>query len=90
MSERITVNAECNLCRATGVYKGYAEPDGIGVVCKACGGTGRVERSYVPFTHRKLRASVHTVANTRPPEFPGMMPKTTSVTYSEFLAGKMP
>lgn len=30
----------CGACRGTGVYKGFRERDGLGVICSACNGKG--------------------------------------------------
>ena len=34
------VKINCESCKATGIYSGYAEPEGTAVICKDCGGRG--------------------------------------------------
>lgn len=38
------IKVECDSCGGTGVYVGFAEPEGYGVICGSCGGRGY----YVP------------------------------------------
>lgn len=45
-----TYKAECQDCRATGLYSGFAEPKGTAVICHKCDGTGCVEICFTPFT----------------------------------------
>lgn len=56
---------ECKACSGTGVYEGFAEPKGTGVVCLDCGGSGAVELSYTPYTGRKTKRGIHWVAQSR-------------------------
>lgn len=86
-----SVEAECGACGGTGVYCGFAEPKGIGVVCCQCDGSGKQVITYTPFTTRKRRTGVKTVqvsAGTFIGTRVGLV--GSSVTYEEFLAGKMP
>lgn len=84
-----TVKAECKSCSGTGVYKGFAEPEGVGVVCLQCSGTGCDEISYTPFTERKRRKGIRVV---RQGSFlaTGVGPVGGEVSYEEFLNGRMP
>ena len=88
---KTTVKAECESCNGTGIYCGFAEPKGTGVVCIRCQGSGATELSYTPFTKRKKREGVHTVRLSAGVFIgTGVGPRGASVTYDEFLNGKMP
>jgi len=83
--------AECGSCGATGIYRGFAEPKGVGVVCLNCNGTGKVVKTYAPFAGRKERKDVQTVRQSAGSFIgTGVGPIGGSVTYREFLSGKMP
>ncbi len=85
------VEAECSSCRGTGIYRGFAEPQGVGVVCLNCDGTGCRSIEYTPFTGLKRRDDVRTVQRSRGSLiFAGVGPTGGSVTYEEFLRGKKP
>jgi hypothetical protein len=90
------VKAECSSCRATGLYRGFAEPEGVGVVCINCEGTGCRTIStpgvtYTPFTERKRRNDVKIVKLSRGTFIgTGVGPGGRGISYEEFLAGKMP
>lgn len=91
MSEIVTIEVECNACGGTGIYHGFAEPEGIGVVCLACNGTGKVKLKYKPFTGRKMRKGIKTVQRSKGGFIAtGIGPIGKSITYDEFLKGKMP
>lgn len=82
---------QCESCEGTGVYRGFAEGEGEGVVCINCRGTGCRELSYTPFTKRKRRKDVKTVSISRGTFIGiGVGPVGNSVSYSEFLEGRMP
>lgn len=54
---------ECNACKSTGLYKGFAEPPGHAVVCYQCDGKGYFEASSVAstavlFTGRKAKPGI--------------------------------
>jgi len=85
-----TVKAECSACGGTGVYSGFAEPEGVGVVCLRCGGTGCVEVKYALFTKRKKRRDIKTVKLSRGSTILSCGPGGTEVSYKDFLNGKMP
>jgi hypothetical protein len=55
------IEVECSACGATGLYCGFAEPKGVAVVCRQCGGTGKEVLSGTPFTYRKRRRNVEWV-----------------------------
>lgn len=80
----------CTACEGTGVYIGFAEKEGASVVCSCCRGKGWVMKSYTPFTERRMREGVKTVASRNQGIVlaPGI--DHGEITYEEFLAGKMP
>lgn len=85
------VKAQCEACGGSGVYVGFAEPNGIGVVCLQCQGSGCQTIHYVPFTERKRRRDVDFVRRSKGSFIAaGVGPVGESVTYQEFLEGKMP
>lgn len=85
------VQAECSSCRGTGIYRGFAEPEGVGVICLYCDGTGCREVEYTPFTGRKTRNDIRTVQRSRGNFIgTGVGPAGNSVTYQDFLNGKVP
>ena len=91
MAKRIAIEVECDCCGGTGVYCGMCEPEGVGVVCLGCNGTGCATLEGKEFTGRNRRRGVKTVMCSRGGFLPlGVGPVGTSVTYKEFLAGKMP
>lgn len=86
-----TVKAECDACGGTGVYSGFAEPPGVGVVCLQCGGTGCHEIRYKPFVRRKRKRGIKTVrVPTTTFLITGVGPKTDGIPYRDFLKGKNP
>ena len=88
---KITVEIECGSCGGTGLYCGFAEPKDVAVVCAVCGGTGCAKLSYKLFTGRKGRRGVKQVRKSAGTFIAtGVGPVGDSVTYQEFLAGKMP
>jgi len=52
---RLEGNAECDSCKGTGLYAGFAEKDGARVVCHSCNGKGevKVSLSWNKFLARK-------------------------------------
>jgi hypothetical protein len=91
MSKQNTIEIECPSCQGTGVYRGFAEPQGVAVVCLHCEGTGKETITYKPFTGRKRRDGIHTVRLSAGTLLvTGVGPRGGSVTYEEFLAGKVP
>ncbi len=90
-NNQVTVKVECSTCGGTGIYHGFAEPEGVGVVCLTCVGTGEAELKYTPFTGRKECMNIHTIRQSRGTHIAtGVGPTGASVTYKEFLAGKLP
>ena len=58
------INIECKSCGATGIYHGFAEGDGVGVICNICKGTGGVLFNYNSFRSKKLRKDIEIVFKT--------------------------
>jgi len=55
------IKAECTDCGATGLYCGFAEPEGTAVICCGCGGTGCKTIRYKPFEKRKRKRGVQQI-----------------------------
>jgi len=87
-NEPITHNIHCQDCNGSGVYVGFMQRRGTGVVCKICNGKGYIpikvdagrKYRYELFTKRKFRSGVSTVIDE----------EGYAITYDEFLNGKMP
>lgn len=62
MAKRIELEVECSDCAGTGVYCGFMEPKGIGVVCLGCNGTGKAYFTYYPFTRKKGKRGIKEVS----------------------------
>jgi hypothetical protein len=86
-----TIEIECDACRGTGLYQGFAEPSGVAVVCVRCDGEGYVTLTYTPFTGRKYKAGIKTVQRSAGIfVVSGVGPVGGAITYEEFQQGKMP
>ncbi len=84
------VQAECGTCDGTGIYSGYTEQKGVGVVCAVCEGTGCEEITYTPFKRLRPRKDIHTVIIRRGTfVLAGSRLVVTSISYKEFVSGKM-
>lgn len=91
MTEQTYVEAACRSCDSTGIYCGFMEAKGTGVVCLTCDGTGCHKIYYKPFERRKRRNGVHTVSRSAGSFIlTGTGAVGNSIPYKEFLAGKMP
>lgn len=87
----VTIEIQCLDCQGTGIYHGFAEPVGVGVICLECNGKGGVKISYTPFTGRIIRDDIHTVYRSRGNFIPtGIGPIGNSIAYQDFLKGKKP
>lgn len=85
------LKVECGSCRGTGIYRGFAEPSGVGVICVNCDGTGQETLKYTPFEGRKTRNDISIVRYSRGSLIAtGIGPVGGSISYQEFLNGKMP
>jgi len=59
-------DVECDVCRGTGLYCGFAEHDGGAVVCKSCRGDGykNIDLQYSKFTGLKDKEGIKRVFET--------------------------
>ena len=59
---------KCTSCEGTGIYEGFAERDGFGVICHNCKGIGKVyaKIEYEEFVKRNSRKGIHTVLQANP------------------------
>ncbi len=82
----VNVKVNCTQCEGSGVY-GPVDKKGSGWVCLECEGTGAqsLNLTYTLFTERVKKESVKTVTAKPKWEDPG-----ETITYKEFLEGKMP
>ena len=86
-----SIKVECGPCGGTGIYCGFAEPKGTGVICLGCDGTGCATIEYNPFTGLKPRSGVKTVSRSRGTFIAtGVGAAGASISYEEFLNGKRP
>ena len=65
---RIEIDCECSDCGGTGIYCGFAEAEGTGVICHGCKGAGHVtiKISYKDFVGRQHRKGIKKVFQTNP------------------------
>ena len=85
------INAKCNSCRGTGLYRGYSESAGIAVVCFKCEGSGCRVIEYEPFVQRERRNDVQHVQRSAGMFIAtGTGPTGRRISYAEFLSGVMP
>lgn len=83
------VDTECSACRGTGIYRGFAEPPGVGVVCLNCEGIGCRTMEYTPFTGRRTRDDIKEVQRSRGSFIgTGVGPVGRSISYQDFLNSK--
>lgn len=81
------VVAECDKCRGTGVYSGFAEPEGVGVICLFCKGSGAQIVYLRRFKGRKRREDIRLVKESRGTSLAvavGPDNLKPSITYDEF------
>ncbi len=78
-----TIEIECGGCDGSGVYPPHDVSQNR-VVCRGCEGKGSRTIKYVAFAGRNLRTDVTTVATNHLSDHSG------SVSYEDFLAGKLP
>lgn len=91
-SKEEKVEAECSKCSGTGVYIGFTEPKGEGVVCLKCGGTGKETIKYIPFKERKIRDDVKIVRLSKGVSLTNHADDSIggAISYEDYLTGKMP
>jgi len=83
--------AVCPSCDGTGIYRGFAEPPGVGVVCLTCNGKGSKEIRYEPFAGLRRREDVREVRRSAGSFLAtGVGPTGGSVSYEAFLRGERP
>jgi hypothetical protein len=82
---------ECHSCRATGLYSGMCEPEGIAVICLRCNGTGFQLMEYKPFIEIKPAHGVKWVQRSRGSFIgTGVGPVGDRISYADFKKGKRP
>ena len=87
----MNIRVDCESCGATGLYRGFAEPEGTAVVCLTCNGEGFRDVTYKTFTGRKERRGIKTVRKSRGTFIAlGVGAHGSSITYAEFKQGKRP
>ena len=94
MSKHIhSVEAACDSCDTTGLYKGMGEGGGIAVVCTKCKGTGHytLVTEWEDFTSNKKRKGVKRVVQVNPGIYIGegnghSLESWGGVSYKEWLA----
>lgn len=86
-----SIEVQCGSCSGTGLYRGFAEPQGVAVVCLQCDGTGKGTIRYTPFTGQIRRNDVKTVQLSRGTFLAtGIGPGGSSISYEEFMRGQRP
>lgn len=83
---------KCEACAGTGIYKGFGECKGNGVVCSRCDGKGARQHrfEYTPFTERKVRRGVKWVFEHNPGIGMDSDPKLGmgGMSYKDWQSGK--
>ena len=80
----VIIEVECSACEGTGIYRGFREPPGVGIICIYCNGEGKRQISHTPFSGRKIRTDITEVRNRNDSS------AEKTMTYQEFLAGIRP
>lgn len=79
------IKVECDSCRGTGLYSGFAEAKGEAVICQACDGRGWYKYSFKKFKGRKKKAGIKTIRVSRGSFIAtGVGGAGKSMTYAEF------
>jgi len=83
---KIEFDEECKSCKGTGVYVGFAEARGTGVLCLTCKGTGKHHfvYEYEEFVRRKVREGIVRIMQVNP----GIR-AAGGMSYKDFLDGKV-
>jgi hypothetical protein len=68
MKKKFTAKSVCEDCGGTGIYVGFAEQDGAGVVCHNCDGTGcdTISIKYEDFVKRVKKKGIERVFEANP------------------------
>lgn len=78
-----SITIQCQPCGGTGLYSGFMEGKGEAVVCAGCGGTGKQDFTYQPFTGRKKKNGINRIRGGSGSILDDPT-KAKWVTYSEF------
>jgi len=84
----MTFAINCAACKGSGVYSGFAEPEGEAVLFYRCEGNGWI--SAIPFDGRVKRDDIKRVRLSQRERVEFSRNGDGSVTYEEFFAGQMP
>jgi hypothetical protein len=79
-----TLEVVCVDCDGSGVYR--VRSNGIGIICRTCGGVGKTYLTYRPFVKRIIRHDVKEVCLLYGKD----APIGDTVPYDEFLKGEIP
>lgn len=95
MKKTFKVKEKCQQCKGTGIYDGFGERDGCGVVCYNCKGTGchKYEHTYEEFEEREVNSKIKHVLETNPGISVGsgngyLLKDFGGMPYKEWLNGK--
>ena len=68
MKHKIEFDEICKSCSGTGIYKGFAELEKVGVICHTCKGTGchHVRIEYEDFIKKIRRDDINSVVEVNP------------------------
>lgn len=61
VSMKKKIDVECPDCHGTGIYHGFYQQKGIGIICGGCQGTGCQRIHYIPFKSIKKRTDIKTI-----------------------------
>jgi len=94
--KKIEKKIRCNACGGTGIYKGFAEGEGFGIVCRRCDGTGNIDfvlKYNDPVTTPIVRKNIVTVLECNVGIRVGIDGEFTKdsfggMPYQDWLAGK--
>jgi hypothetical protein len=87
---QLEVDAECKVCKGTGIYVGFAERDKAGIKCHDCNGTGKRHLifDWTEFKERNIHPDIDWVYENNPGVVVGTpYAEYGGMPYSEFLKG---
>lgn len=61
MAQELAIQVRCTSCLGTGVYVGWQEKKGEGVLCTTCKGSGSMVMKFTTYTGRVPQENVETV-----------------------------
>ena len=79
-----SIQVQCSSCGGTGLYSGFAEPEGTAVICHGCSGTGATTLTYKEYTGRKRTRKIQRVMGDGGMWF-ARTGKEKTISYQEFL-----